>query len=55
MKIVQRWLGHADYQTTANIYSSVMPDFERDCVQKIDTHFDTYSTQRNENHKKNRL
>lgn len=46
MKIVQKWLGHSDYQTTANIYTSVTSDFEHEMISKInnnsDTHFDTH-------------
>lgn len=42
MKIVQHWLGHSDYQTTANIYTGITTNFEAECVAKIDTHFDTH-------------
>lgn len=29
LKTVQLWLGHADFDTTANIYSHVLPDFAK--------------------------
>ena len=49
MKVVQQWLGHSDYQTTANIYTDILSDFELKQIYKMncyfnsnfDTHFDT--------------
>lgn len=34
MKVLQRWLGHSDYGTTANIYSHVSDDFSREEAKK---------------------
>lgn len=34
MKVLQRWLGHSDYGTTANIYSHVTDDFSRKEAKK---------------------
>ena len=33
MLTVQKWLGHADYATTANIYSHVTTEFEKEQIQ----------------------
>lgn len=35
MKTVQKWLGHSNYGTTANIYSHITTDFERKEIQKL--------------------
>ncbi len=35
MKTVQKWLGHSNYGTTANIYSHITTDFERAEVEKL--------------------
>lgn len=35
LKVVQQWLGHSNYQTTANIYTHVLSDFEKENAQKI--------------------
>ena len=35
MKIIQERLGHADFNTTANIYSHVTEDMNRDATHKI--------------------
>lgn len=35
MKVVQLWLGHASYETTASIYTHVVDDFQRIEAQKI--------------------
>ncbi len=37
MKTVQKWLGHSKYDTTANIYSHIMTEFEREEIAKIYT------------------
>lgn len=52
MKQVQKWLGHADFETTANVYSSIQSDYQSeqaDLINKyLDTHFDTqYNDQNN--------
>lgn len=35
MKTVQKWLGHSKYDTTANIYSHITQQFEREEIAKI--------------------
>lgn len=35
LKTVQKWLGHADFTTTANIYSHVTQEFEKDEILKL--------------------
>lgn len=35
MKTVQKWLGHSNYETTANIYSHITTKFERQEVEKL--------------------
>ena len=35
MKDVQEWLGHSNYQTTANLYGHVDPNNKRDMIQGI--------------------
>lgn len=35
MKTVQKWLGHSNYGTTANIYSHITTEFERQEVEKL--------------------
>lgn len=36
MKTIQKWLGHSRLETTANIYTHVTTDFERDEIAKYD-------------------
>lgn len=36
MKTVQKWLGHSNYDTTANIYSHITTDFERAEIAKLE-------------------
>lgn len=46
MKVIQRWLGHASFKTTADIYAEVQDRFNLEESAKInaffDTHFDTH-------------
>lgn len=46
MKVIQRWLGHASFKTTADIYAEVQDRFKLEESAKInaffDTHFDTH-------------
>ena len=35
MKTVQKWLGHSNYDTTANIYSHITTDFEREEMARL--------------------
>ena len=37
MKTVQKWMGHSNYETTANIYSHITSDFEREELQKLNS------------------
>ncbi|MCM1368645.1 MAG: tyrosine-type recombinase/integrase [Roseburia sp.] len=41
MKTVQKWMGHSNYETTANIYSHITTDFEREEAAKLDRRSDT--------------
>lgn len=43
MKTVQIWLGHADFETTANIYSHVNLDFQKEQALRLNSYFDTDS------------
>lgn len=43
MKTVQIWLGHADFETTANIYSHVNLDFHKEQALRLNSYFDTNS------------
>lgn len=43
MKTVQIWLGHADFETTANIYSHVNLDFQKEQALRLNSYFDTNS------------
>lgn len=43
MKTVQAWLGHADFETTANIYSHVNLDYQKEQAVRLDLWFDTHS------------
>lgn len=43
MKTVQAWLGHADFETTANIYSHVNLDYQKEQALRLDLWFDTHS------------
>lgn len=36
MKTVQKWLGHSNYNTTANIYSHITSEFEEEERKKVD-------------------
>lgn len=40
MKTVQKWLGHSNYGTTANIYSHITTDFEREEIKKLNAEVD---------------
>lgn len=35
MKVIQKWLGHSNYNTTANIYTHVSEDFEKKQAKKL--------------------
>lgn len=35
MKTVQKWMGHSKFETTANIYSHITTEFEREEVEKL--------------------
>lgn len=37
MKTVQKWLGHSNYDTTANIYSHITTDFERAEMARLES------------------
>lgn len=43
MKTVQAWLGHADFETTANIYSHVNLDYQKEQALRLDLYFDSKS------------
>lgn len=43
MKTVQIWLGHADFKTTANIYSHVNLDFQKEQALRLNSYFDANS------------
>ena len=39
MKTVQKWMGHSNYETTANIYSHITSDFEREEVERFNAKY----------------
>lgn len=41
MKVIQRWLGHSNYNTTANIYAEVQYQLNSQETIKINQYFDT--------------
>ena len=40
-KIIAKWMGHTNYQTTNKYYVKVLTEFERQETNKFDTNFDT--------------
>ncbi|MGN0796227.1 MAG: tyrosine-type recombinase/integrase [Christensenellales bacterium] len=41
MKTVQTWLGHSDFETTANTYSHAQKDFQKEQAVRLNSFFDT--------------
>lgn len=42
MKTVQVWLGHSSYETTANVYTHVLGNYQRLETERLNAYFDTH-------------
>lgn len=50
MKTVQIWLGHRDFETTANVYSHTQKDYLQEQAFRLNSYLDThFDTQKSEN------